>query len=398
MIVLSVTGVTKHYGPEPVLDGVTFDVHPGERIGLVGPNGTGKTTLLKILAQREDPDGGSCQWHPSVRIGYLEQQPLVQPGRTLWEEARSALDELIAMEHESVEVAHALAATQDEAEHRRLAARYDHLQQELHRHDAYNLDHKIERVLQGLGFRQEAFTLAVELLSGGEQNRLMLAKLLLAEPELMLLDEPSNHLDIEATEWLEAFLAASPAAMLLVSHDRYFLDQVTNRTLELFHGTVDSYTGNFSAYCSRRLSGFWSNSGPTRSSRPRIAKTEDFIRRNSYGQKHAQAEDRRKKLARIERVDRPREISAPIMGFPEADRSGDIVLRPKGFGSRSIGCCFRTPRSRSSAASAGRCWAPTARASRPCSSACWARWSPTPVRSVWGRESRSATSTNCWPR
>lgn len=331
MIVLSVTGISKHYGPEPVLDGVTFDVHPGERVGLVGPNGTGKTTLLKIVAAHEDPDGGKFLVHPSIRVGYLEQQPIIQPGRTVWEEARSALDELIALQHESEAVARALAETKDETEHRRLATRYDHLQQELHRHDAYNLDHKIERVLQGLGFRQEVFQLAVESLSGGEQNRLMLAKLLLSEPDLMLLDEPSNHLDIEATEWLEHYLAGNSAAMILVSHDRYFLDQVTNRTFELFRGTIDSYTGNFTAYWQQKAERLLVQQRTYEKQQTEIAKTEDFIRRNAYGQKHAQAEDRRKKLARIERVDPPREIAAPVMGFPEAERSGDIVLRAEGL-------------------------------------------------------------------
>ena len=331
MIVLSVEGVRKHFGPEAVLDGVTFDIHPGDRIGLVGPNGTGKTTLMRIIAGKEDADGGGYSLHPSMRVGYLEQQPLFQPGRTVWDEARTALDELVAMQHEAVEVAHALAETREESEHRRLAARFDHLQQELHRHDAYNLDHKIERVLQGLGFRPAAYPLGVESLSGGEQNRLMLAKLLLAEPELMLLDEPSNHLDIEATEWLEDFLAASSAAMLLVSHDRYFLDRVTNRTLELFRGTVDSYSGNFSAYWRQKAERLLVQQRTYEKQQTEIAKTEDFIRRNAYGQKHAQAEDRRKKLARIERVDPPREISAPAMGFPPAERSGDIVLRVEGL-------------------------------------------------------------------
>ncbi|NUQ61985.1 MAG: ABC-F family ATP-binding cassette domain-containing protein [Pirellulales bacterium] len=331
MIVLSVEGVRKHFGPEAVLDGVTFNIHPGDRIGLVGPNGAGKTTLMRIIAGREDADGGTAAIHPSARVGYLEQQPTFQPGRTVWDEAHSALDELVAMQHEAIEVAHALAETRDDAEHRRLAARFDHLQQELHRHDAYNLDHKIERVLEGLGFRPAAFQLGVDSLSGGEQNRLMLAKLLLSEPDLMLLDEPSNHLDIEATEWLEEFLAASSAAMLLVSHDRYFLDKVTNRTLELFRGTTDSYTGNFSAYWRQKAERLLVQQRTYEKQQIEIAKTEDFIRRNAYGQKHAQAEDRRKKLERIERVDPPREISAPVMGFPEAERSGDIVLRAEGL-------------------------------------------------------------------
>ena len=331
MIVLNVQGVRKHYGPEPVLAGVEFLIHSGERVGLVGPNGAGKTTLMRILAGKEDLEGGRIEVHPSVRVGYLEQHPLVAAGRTLWQEARSALDHFIEMQHEAERVAHTLGQTQDEAEHRRLAARFDFLQQELHRHDAYNLDHKIERVLHGLGFAEKEYQQPVESLSGGEQNRLMLLKLLLAEPDLMLLDEPSNHLDIEATQWLEEFLRSSPAAMIVVSHDRYFLDRVTNRTLELYRGTVDSYTGNFSAYWQQKAERLLVQRRTYEKQQEEIAKAEDFIRRYHYGERHAQAEDRRKKLERLVRIDPPREIESPAMAFPPAERSGDIVLRAEGL-------------------------------------------------------------------
>jgi len=332
MIVVAVSGVRKQFGAEPVLNGVTFEVHPGERIGLVGPNGAGKTTLLQILADREEADAGQCEYHPSIRSGYLEQQPEFQPGRTLWDEAFSAMDALVALQKEAEQVAEALSRAEDETEHKRLAARYDFLQHELQRHDAYHLDHKVERVLAGLGFRQAVWKQPVASLSGGEQNRVMLAKLLLADPDMMLLDEPSNHLDIEATEWLEAYLAQSSAAMLLVSHDRYFLDKVTTHTLELFRGTVDRYVGNFSAYWQQKADRLLVARRTYERQRQEIAKTEDFIRRNAYGQKHAQAEDRRKKLARIELVDPPREIAAPSMRFAEAERSGDIVVRVEGLG------------------------------------------------------------------
>jgi ATP-binding cassette subfamily F protein 3 len=335
MILLAVDGVTKHYGPQPVLDGVTLDVRPGEKIGLVGPNGTGKTTLLKILAGQEQADGGSVELHPAARLRYLEQQPDFQSGRTLWAEAASALDELRGLVRQLEEAAHALAAATDEAEHRRLAVRYDRLQHECQRHDVYNLDRHVERVLDGLGFARASFPQPVEQLSGGQQNRLLLGKLLLAEPDLMLLDEPSNHLDIDATQWLENFLAEIDAALIVVSHDRYFLDRVTNRTLELFHGTVEAYAGNFSAYWRQKAERLEVQRRTYERQQEEIARMEDFIRRNAYGQKHAQAKDREKKLARIERVALPREIAAPPMGFPPASRSGDIVLRAehlsKGF-------------------------------------------------------------------
>ena len=342
MILLEAKDIRKHFGPEPVLDGVTFDVRPGERIGLLGPNGSGKTTLLRILAGKDEPDGGSCQFHPSVHLGYLEQQPQLRPGRSLWDEAAAALAELAELQREEIDVADAMARTGDPqseglgaaeiaAEHDRLAARYDHLQQELHRRDAYNVDHKIKRVLHGLGFEEESFTQPIELLSGGEQNRLMLAKLLLSESNLMILDEPSNHLDIEATGWLEGVLVESSAAMILVSHDRYFLDKVTNRSLELFRGTVESYPGNFSAYWRQKSERLLVQQRTYDRQQTEIAKTKEFIRRNAYGQKHAQAEDRRKKLERIKPVEPPREIAAPPMAFPKPTRSGDIVLRAKGL-------------------------------------------------------------------
>ena len=331
MIFLDIEGVLKHFGPEPVLDGVTFEVRPGERIALVGPNGSGKITLLRILSGKEEADNGKVERHPSLHLGYLEQQPEWEPGQTLWNEAQSALAGLIALEQESVAVAEELGQNTDPTEHKRLADRFDHLQHELQQRDAYNLDHKIERVLDGLGFRRESFSQPVESLSGGEQNRLMLAKLLLAEPNLMLLDEPSNHLDIEATEWLEDFLVESSAAMVVVSHDRYFLDRVTNRTLELFQGTVESYTGNFSAYWQQKAERLVVQQRTYEKQQIEVAKAKEFIRRNFYGMKHAQAEDRRKKLDRIELVAPPREITAPPMGFPPASRSGDIVVRAEGL-------------------------------------------------------------------
>ncbi|HEV3024475.1 MAG TPA: ABC-F family ATP-binding cassette domain-containing protein, partial [Pirellulales bacterium] len=287
-------------------------------------------TLLKILAGSEEANSGSVEPHPTTRIEYLEQQPQWTPGRTLWDEALSALDELTALAREAEAVAHALASA-DERQRSQLGKRYDRLQHELSQRGGYQLDHKIERVLDGLGFERASFQRSIERLSGGQQNRLMLARLLLREPDLMLLDEPSNHLDIEATEWLESFLAETPQAVLVVSHDRYFLDKVTNRTLELFQGSVDDYTGNFSAYWSQKAERLKVQSRTFAKQNELIAKTEDFIRRNHYGQKSAQAKDREKKLARIERVKPPREIAAPPMGFRPAERTADVVLRVEGL-------------------------------------------------------------------
>jgi ATP-binding cassette subfamily F protein 3 len=327
MILLSLQSVVKHYGPEPVLDGVSFDLRPGERVSLVGPNGAGKTTLMRIVAGQLEADSGRVELHALATLGYLEQQPEFEPGRTVWDEAAAALANIADLARHSEEIAHAIAAETDEAERKRLEHRFEHIQHQLQHHDAYNLDYRIERVLGGLGFAKASFQQEVGKLSGGQQNRLLLARLLLAEPDLMLLDEPSNHLDIDATEWLEQFLIDSDQAILVVSHDRYFLDRVTNRTLELYQGTVESYPGNFTQYKRLKAERLEVQRRTYEKQQEEIAKMEDFIRRYHVGERHQQAEDRRKKLERIERVPPPREIAAPPMGFPPASRTGDIVLR-----------------------------------------------------------------------
>lgn len=327
MILLDVAEIVKSFGPVPILDGVSFEVRPGEKIGLVGPNGAGKSTLMKILAGTLDADAGTVSLHKSARLEYLEQQPEFVPDRTLWDEAKTAMSHFAELVDEAQTVAEKLGTTKDDVEHKRLAARYDFLQHEIQRHDAYNLDYKIERVLGGLGFTRETFDRPCGVLSGGQLNRLLLAKVLLREPDVLLLDEPSNHLDIEATEWLENFLSSADQAVVVVSHDRYFLDKVTNRTLELYNGTVDEYVGNFSAYWTQKEERVKVQSRTFEKQQEYIAKTEEFIRKNFYGQKSAQAKDREKKLDRVERIDAPREIVGPVMGFAPASRTGDIVVR-----------------------------------------------------------------------
>lgn len=334
MQVLHVEGLRKFYSAEPVLDGVSFELYAGERAGLVGPNGAGKTTLLRIIAGLETPDGGECRITGGIRLGYLEQHADFPPGTTVWEEAQKALQHLIELQREAEKTAALLAEVRQPDERARLAARFDRLQQELHRLNAYHLDHKIEQVLEGLGLGPGFFDRPACDLSGGEQNRLLLAKLLLSEPDLMLLDEPSNHLDIEATQWLEEFLATHRAAMIIVSHDRYFLDKVTNRTLELFRGKVESYSGNFSAYRRQKEERILVARRTYEKQLEEIAKAEEFIRRHHYGQKAAQAQDRRKKLERIELVEPPREIVAPPIHFAPAERSGDVVLRVENLAKR----------------------------------------------------------------
>ena len=327
MVLLSIQNVRKYFGPEPVLTGVTFDLRAGEKIGLVGPNGAGKSTLMKILAGVEESDGGMVDRSTGVRVGYLDQQPHFEPGCTVWDEALDALSDVQQMVAEVEQLAEQIAAAENDAERRRLGARFERLQHELQLRDGYHLDRHVEQILLGLGFPVACHRQPVEQLSGGQQNRLLLAKLLLAEPDVMLLDEPSNHLDIDATEWLEDFLCQSRCAVVVVSHDRYLLDKVTQRTLELFRGTVESFNGNFTAYGRQKDERLEVQRRTYERQQAEIAKMEDFIRRYHFGDRHAQAEDRKKKLERIELIDPPREIAAPAMRFPAASRTGDIVVR-----------------------------------------------------------------------
>ncbi len=331
MLLLRATNLTKHFGPEPVLEGVSFEVFAGDRIGLVGPNGCGKTTLLRILAALETADRGTVETRSGLRVGLVGQDAMIDSTRTVWEEAESAFQELFRLQEELLEVGTTMAQCSDPAELSRLERRYEAVQQELHRRKGFQLEHRIAEVLEGVGFRRSQFSQPVRTLSGGEQSRLALAKILLAEPELMLLDEPSNHLDVSATEWLEKYLLESKAAVILVSHDRYFLDRVTNRIIELFQGSVECYRGNFTAYRRQKEERLLVQKRTFEKQQQEIARMEEFIRRNFYGQKHAQAEDRRKKLERMERVPPPREITGPPMFFQKPPRSGDIVLRVEGL-------------------------------------------------------------------
>jgi ATP-binding cassette subfamily F protein 3 len=344
-VILTVEHIRKHFSEEPVLVDVTFQVRDNDKIGLVGTNGSGKTTLLNIVAGREELERGTIESVGDATIGYLEQRPQIEAGRTVLEETQLALAPLIALQNEAEELATKLADTSfDASEQQRLAARYDRIHEALLRHDAYHLDHRVEKILLGLGFTEVDFTKQTTSLSGGELNRLGLAKLLLEEPDIMLLDEPSNHLDLLATEWLEDFLRNTAAAVILVSHDRYFLDRVTNRTFELFAGTIDDYPGNFSKYSELKEERLLVQTRTYEKYVEEVEKAKEFIRRNhaSSGNKTTQAEDRRKKLERLqeEPVALPRKISTPPMSFPKASRTGDLVFRvenlSKGFGERRL--------------------------------------------------------------
>ena len=281
---------------------------------------------MKLLAGQDRPDDGEVRLHAGARVALLRQQPDFDPSRTLFSEAKSALDALLAAHDDMIRTAEALAKTTDESERKSLSTRYDRLHELLKYHDAFHVDHQVEQVLAGLGFRREDLHRSVENFSGGQHSRLMLAKLLLASPDTMLLDEPSNHLDIDTTRWLEEYLVKQPEAMLIVSHDRYFLDRVVTKVYEMQSHRITSYPGNFKKYWQLRHERYEQEIKAWESQKEYIEKQEEYIRRVHYGQLHKQAASRQKQIDKIERLERPTIIESPRMHFGTVRRCGDLVL------------------------------------------------------------------------
>ncbi|HEX4591066.1 MAG TPA: ATP-binding cassette domain-containing protein, partial [Gemmataceae bacterium] len=317
MLLLSCSGLSRGFDAGPLFEDLGFELFHGERVGLVAPNGAGKTTLMRILAGQDQPDTGEVRLHAGARAALLQQTEEFAAGQKLFNEAKAALNDLIAAQDELVRTAERLAESTDEAEHKSLAARFDRLTELLHNESAYTIDHKVEQVLAGLGFRPEDYERPVDSFSGGQQRRLLLAKLLLSAPDVMLLDEPSNHLDIDATRWLEDYLVKQPQAMLVVSHDRYFLNRVVTKVFELHGGDIRSFPGNFDAYVRQRAERHEQELKTWEAQKEYVEKQEEYIRRVHYGQLAKQAQSRRKALDRLERVERPTMIEAPKMHFGE---------------------------------------------------------------------------------
>src|SRR6267142_6846501 len=317
--------VNKSYGTQDVLRGATLQVNPGEHVGLVGRNGAGKTTIFRLVSGEETPDSGDVVRARGVRLGLLAQHVHFEPGSTVHEAALAAFGHLQQIEHEMHELEHRMADPGNDLES--ILERYSDLQHQFEREGGFEYGAKAETILQGLGFDRETWSLATEKLSGGQQNRLGLARLLLAEPDVLLLDEPTNHLDVTAVEWLEDFLTTYATAFVIISHDRYFLDRACRRIIELENGRGASYTGNYSAFLVEREERREAQQRAYENQRQLIEKTEEFIRRNLAGQKTKQAKSRRTMLAKLERVEAVRaDRSSGDFRLQEIERTGNHVL------------------------------------------------------------------------
>ena len=318
--------ITKNLGGIPVLDGVDFRVEEGEKVGLIGRNGTGKTTVFRLITQEMEPDGGVIERMRRARVACLAQLPRIDTNQTIFDTVISIFRDVIEMEEELAQLEEQIAAG-DES----LLDRYGSLQEEFTRRDGYGFRTTVKRVLHGLGFRPDDFDLHVQALSGGQRTRLMLALVLLEDADLLLLDEPENHLDIEASEWLEAFLKECPKAVVIISHDRRMLNSVVQRIVEVERGKLLHHTGNYDAYIKQKVLHREQQQKAFDLQQQAIEKEEKWIERFRYkNTKARQVQSRIKQLEKLERVEAPLpESNSARFSFGEVVRTGQVVLDAK---------------------------------------------------------------------
>jgi len=326
---LQIEQVFLQLGSQDILNGISALINPGERIGLVGPNGAGKSSLLRLIAGELNPNEGTIQISKEETIGYLPQDG-IEPdyGLTVTEEVQQAFAHLLVLEEQVLDIQKKLSNTaESDPAHDRLMEKFGELQNKLEQSGLYQLESDVERVLMGLGFREEDFGRPTTEFSGGWLMRIALAKLLLKKPDYLLLDEPTNHLDIESLQWMEQFLINYQGAVIVVSHDRAFLDTITTRTLALRNGQLQDYAGNYSFYERK-----WEEEkelllNAKKNQEKQIKETEEFIEKFRYkATKARQVQSRIKQLEKIERIEIEDEQNEVSFRFPAPERSGQIVM------------------------------------------------------------------------
>ncbi len=339
---LQLSSLTKGFGDRVLFENVTWQISAGDRVGLCGPNGAGKTTLLRILAGLDEPDAGTVTTRTGLTVGYLPQDGLVHSGRSLLDEVSTAFQPLLNIKQEMEKLEQQLADDQgSQDEHASVLERYSDLQDRFRDEDGYTMDLKIAGVLTGLGFSAEDFAKPTDTFSGGWQMRIALATLILRQPHVLLLDEPTNHLDLEARNWLEDFLADYPHALMLVSHDRYFMDRVVTRIAEVGLRTLTPYAGTYSEYLVAREVRITALLEQKRRQDEEIARVQQFINRFRYqATKASQVQSRVKALEKITPIEVPVARKHVHFSFPDCRRSGRVALELQGvrkvYGSTTV--------------------------------------------------------------
>jgi ATP-binding cassette subfamily F protein 3 len=326
--VLSAVDISLQYADRRLLDGVTFHIGPTDRIGLVGANGSGKSTLLRILLGEITPDSGTVTRAKYVTVGYLPQEGTALAGRTLYGEVESVFADIVQTREQLDQLQDAMASTPHDTDaFREMLEIFGELQHRLEAADGFRLSSAIEKVLIGLGFAESDFTRQTDEFSGGWQMRIALAKLLLLQPSLLLLDEPTNHLDLDSLQWLEEYLRSYQGAVVLVSHDRRFLDTMTRRTFELSFGSLTDYAGNFSFFLEAREERRNLQRAAYRNQQQQIKQTERFIERFRYkATKARQVQSRVKQLEKLDIIQLEDEDESIHFSFPPSPPSGKVAL------------------------------------------------------------------------
>src|SRR6476660_1593947 len=328
---IQLTAAGKRFGPKILFQELDWLITPHDRVGLVGANGTGKTTLLKVLAVTESLDYGAITQQRGIQCGYLPQDGLSLSGRTVFAECLSVFEHVHQMQREQEELAQRMAEVDHaSAEYQQIAERFHRIQAEMQARDGYTIEAEVGTVLNGLGFRKEDWERRTEEFSGGWQMRIALAKLLLQKPNLLLLDEPTNHLDLETRNWLEQYLVNYPHAYVLISHDRYFLDVTVKKTAEIWNKQVFFYSGNYEKYLAQKAERRAQLEAAYSNQKEKIDQLQAFINRFRYqATKAKQVQSRIKELERMEKIEVPPEEKAIHFSFPQPRPSGRMVAEAK---------------------------------------------------------------------
>ena len=341
-MILNVDKISKTYGARTLFADACLRINERDRYALVGPNGAGKTTMMNIIAGLDSPDAGQITFGKNVHCGYLEQEAIEMEGNTIIEEVMTSVADVAAMGDKLAELELQLEVASEE-EHDALLEEYGRLRNAYEARDGYQIESLARRVLFGLGFHEEDMDRSTDEFSGGWQMRIALSKLLLRKPEILLLDEPTNHLDLESVRWLENFLRSYDGAVLVVSHDRAFIDGMVNHVAEIANGKLELYTGNYSDYERQRVERRAQLIAMKEAQDKEIAHLEAFVEKFRYkATKAKQAQDRLKKLEKLmaERIVIPEEKKRVHFNFPQPKRTGDCVMHlegvRKGYGPKVV--------------------------------------------------------------